>query len=268
VHIYDAMKRKFMKEFDVTEKFWVPAHQVCDYLAIVGDSSDNIPGIAGFGPKKAVDLLQRFHSLKGIYAELWIVNCESWVDEKLQYSLDSEKYEKSELSPKLKKWLLDNIENAFLSQKLATIYTELELDALPEVSFVLGLSNPEYISILKQYEFKSLFAREATTVVPVQNLDITDITTYDRLSSIHQEIIAKSLPIVIAVDEYGKIVFSLEWTMYCIDTRKVDAGEFIDDILSEKISLIWYDLKDVLKKLYTIKKPAEVAGDEGQGRLF
>ena len=35
VHIYDAMKRKFLKERDVTEKFGVPAHQVCDYLAIV-----------------------------------------------------------------------------------------------------------------------------------------------------------------------------------------------------------------------------------------
>jgi DNA polymerase-1 len=64
------MKRKFMKESDVVEKFGVPAHQVCDYLAIVGDSSDNIPGIAGFGPKKAVDLLERFSSLAGIYDEL------------------------------------------------------------------------------------------------------------------------------------------------------------------------------------------------------
>lgn len=45
VHIYDAMKRKFMREKDVLEKFGVPASQVRDYLAIVGDSSDNIPGI-------------------------------------------------------------------------------------------------------------------------------------------------------------------------------------------------------------------------------
>jgi DNA polymerase I len=64
VHIYDAMKRKFMKERDVTEKFGVPAHQVCDYLAIVGDSSDNIPGISGFGPKKAVDLLSKYETLE------------------------------------------------------------------------------------------------------------------------------------------------------------------------------------------------------------
>lgn len=43
VHIYDAMKRKFLKEKDVLEKFGVPARQVRDYLAIVGDASDNIP---------------------------------------------------------------------------------------------------------------------------------------------------------------------------------------------------------------------------------
>lgn len=64
VHIYDAMKQKFMKEKDVTEKFGVPTHQVRDYLAIVGDSSDNIPGIAGFGPKKATDLLAKYGTLE------------------------------------------------------------------------------------------------------------------------------------------------------------------------------------------------------------
>jgi DNA polymerase I len=64
------MKRKFMKRSDVTEKFGVPPEQVCDYLAIVGDSSDNIPGIAGFGPKKAVDLLIKYDTLEGIYREL------------------------------------------------------------------------------------------------------------------------------------------------------------------------------------------------------
>jgi len=37
-----------MKEKDVLEKFGVPVNQVCDYLAIVGDTSDNIPGISGF----------------------------------------------------------------------------------------------------------------------------------------------------------------------------------------------------------------------------
>lgn len=70
VHIFDAMKQKFMKEQDVLEKFSVPVHQVRDYLAIVGDSSDNIPGISGFGPKKAQDLLSRYDTLEGIYEQL------------------------------------------------------------------------------------------------------------------------------------------------------------------------------------------------------
>lgn len=244
VHIYDAMKRKFMKESDVTEKFWVPAHQVCDYLAIVGDSSDNIPGISGFGPKKAVDLLSKYETLEWIYEHL------------------------EDLTSKMQEVLIAQKDNAFLSQKLATIYTELELDALPEVSFVPGLGNLEYISILKKYEFKSLLPREIIAPVPVHNIDIIDVTTLDLLQSIHMDVIKKSLPIVIAIDEYGKIVLSLEWVIYRIDTKKVDTGDLIDDIITGKISLIWYDLKDILKKLYTIKKPADMAGDEGQGRLF
>lgn len=64
IHIYDAMKQKFMKEKDVVEKFGVPVSQVVDYLAIVGDSSDNIPGIAGFGPKKAQELLSKYGTLE------------------------------------------------------------------------------------------------------------------------------------------------------------------------------------------------------------
>ena len=70
VHIFDAMKQKYIREKDVIEKFGVPYQQVCDYLAIVGDSSDNIPGIAGFGPKKAVDLLSKYETLQGIYEHL------------------------------------------------------------------------------------------------------------------------------------------------------------------------------------------------------
>jgi DNA polymerase-1 len=70
VHIYDAMKQKFLREKEVHEKFGVPTTQVCDYLAIVGDTSDNIPGIAGFGPKKAGDLLSTYESLAGIYKSI------------------------------------------------------------------------------------------------------------------------------------------------------------------------------------------------------
>jgi DNA polymerase-1 len=48
VRIFDAMKQKNVRRQDVIEKFGVPPEKVRDYLSIVGDSSDNIPGITGF----------------------------------------------------------------------------------------------------------------------------------------------------------------------------------------------------------------------------
>lgn len=52
----------------VTEKFGVPPAQIADYLALVGDTSDNIPGIAGVGPKTAAKWLAQFGSLEGVIA--------------------------------------------------------------------------------------------------------------------------------------------------------------------------------------------------------
>jgi len=52
----------------VAEKFGVPPAQIADYLALVGDTSDNIPGVNGVGPKTAVKWLQQFGSLEGVIA--------------------------------------------------------------------------------------------------------------------------------------------------------------------------------------------------------
>ena len=60
VMVYDTMKRKIARREETIEKFGVPPERVPDYLAITGDSSDNVPGIAGFGPKKAQSLILEF----------------------------------------------------------------------------------------------------------------------------------------------------------------------------------------------------------------
>jgi DNA polymerase-1 len=52
----------------VVEKFGVPPSQIADYLALVGDTSDNIPGIAGVGPKTAVKWLQHYGNIEGVIA--------------------------------------------------------------------------------------------------------------------------------------------------------------------------------------------------------
>ena len=70
VMFFDITKKKFCTVEDVKEKFGVRPDQICDYLSIVGDRADNIPGIRGIGNKIAADLLERFGTLDDIYANI------------------------------------------------------------------------------------------------------------------------------------------------------------------------------------------------------
>ena len=67
VTMYDPFKNKYIGNKQVIEKFGIQANQVCDYLSLLGDASDNIPGVKGIGAKTASNLLQEFESLDNIY---------------------------------------------------------------------------------------------------------------------------------------------------------------------------------------------------------
>lgn len=264
VHIFDAMKQKFMKEQDVLEKFSVPVHQVRDYLAIVGDSSDNIPGISGFGPKKAQDLLSRYDTLEGIYTELWVKNEEWKIIE-----IDKEKYDACDLSEKIKQWLVDQIQNAFLSQKLATIITDLEIDWLPETPFAPGLAEGEYVTILQKYEFRSLLPKDYKweEKKSIEKKEVKYITsTWDI--DILMDRIRMERKIYLATSNDTPISIGVWSDIYTIDPKQIDLGECIDTLLSlENLEIMGYDLKEDYKRLLAIKNPLEW-GVEGQGRLF
>jgi len=90
---------------DVKEKFGVEPHQIVDYLALIGDTSDNVPGVKGIGEKTAIPLIEQFNNIETIYNNI-------------------DKIEKE----RTKKLLLDSKDFAFLSKELATIKTDVELD--------------------------------------------------------------------------------------------------------------------------------------------
>jgi DNA polymerase-1 len=97
-----------------------------DLKALAGDPSDNIPGVPGIGPKTAIDLLQRFDSLKGLYEQL-----EAQVA-KFEGQGDVESIEKSvannlSLKPRIVGLLTQYKEQAFMSQMLATIRRDVPL---------------------------------------------------------------------------------------------------------------------------------------------
>ncbi|HZU84748.1 MAG TPA: DNA polymerase I [Polyangiaceae bacterium] len=70
VVLWDSMRDKVYGPLEVKEKLGVPPSRVRDYLALTGDTSDNIPGVPGVGPKTAADLLAQLGSVDGIYASL------------------------------------------------------------------------------------------------------------------------------------------------------------------------------------------------------
>lgn len=246
VHIFDAMKHKFIKEKDVIEKFWVPYSQVCDYLAIVGDTSDNIPGISGFWPKKAVDLLTKYGTLEWIYEHL------------------------EDLTAKMQEVLIAQKENAFLSQQLARIITDLDVSRLPEAPFAPGVQNGEYIELLQKYEFRSLIP--TTLQTPKKQLPQFKVESIDTLAGLENlELLLRwdhsKHPLILSTDSYGKIVVGFEWHIYSLDSKKVDCSEFISYIIESDIQIIGYELKTDLRRLYAIQKPLQ-SEVEGQGRLF
>ena len=70
VFLYDGMKNREIHYQEVLEKFGVMPNQVVDVQSLMGDSSDNVPGVPGIGPKKAAELINEFETLDNLYNNL------------------------------------------------------------------------------------------------------------------------------------------------------------------------------------------------------
>jgi len=126
---------KIIKPDDVRVKLGVSPKQVVDLKALMGDMSDNYPGVAGIGPKVATDLMTQFGTLDNIYKNL------------------------DKIKPSISEKLIKYKENAYLSQKLATLIDNIPINFdFDTADFnndkIMGLSN-----LFKQYNFKSLLNR-------------------------------------------------------------------------------------------------------------
>lgn len=133
----------YMEE-DVIEKYHVTPQQFIDMKGLMGDSSDNIPGVPGIGEKTAAKLIDAYGSMEGIYEHI------------------------DEMSPgKATNSLKENKELAFLSRKLATICTDCELDFHLEDSVLSNIYNEEVYHWFKKLEFKNLLSKFHTVDVKV-----------------------------------------------------------------------------------------------------
>ncbi len=121
-------REKFQEEYGFEPK------KLIDLKALMGDSSDNIPGVAGVGPKTATELLLKFGSLDGVYA-----------------NLDDEG-----IRPKLREKLEAGKDNAYLSFDLATIRPEAPIDFEPKDAVVQPYNRPALYALFQKLEFVRL----------------------------------------------------------------------------------------------------------------
>ncbi len=124
--LYD--EEKFKQEYGFAPK------QMVDLKSLMGDSSDNIPGVAGVGPKTATELLLKFGSLDGVYANL----------------------DDASIRPKLREKLIESKKNAYLSYDLATIRCNAPIDFEPKDAIIQPYNKQALYELFQRLEFVRL----------------------------------------------------------------------------------------------------------------
>ncbi|BEN61466.1 TPA: DNA polymerase I [Serratia marcescens] len=137
VTLINTMNNTILGPQEVCDKYGIPPELIIDFLALMGDSSDNIPGVPGVGEKTAQALLQGIGGLDALYGNLENIATLSFRGAKT-------------MAAKLEQ----NKEVAYLSYKLATIKTDVELDLTCADLTVSAPDVDTLQQLFKQYEFK------------------------------------------------------------------------------------------------------------------
>ncbi len=159
VTLWDPMNDKLMDIQGVEEKYGVRPQQLLDYLALTGDSADNIPGVPGVGPKTAQKLIAQYGSLEGLYE-----------------AVDGLK------KSKMKERLIQHRDDAFLSRELVRLCEDNEVPAQPEAYAVAEADNASLRELLTELEFTSLLASE----VPARKIETDTFSLIQTRSALEE----------------------------------------------------------------------------------
>ena len=181
IMLINTMNNTLLDRDAVIEKYGIPPELIIDYLALMGDSADNIPGVAGVGEKTALGLLQGIGSMAEIYANL---------DKVAELPIRGAK--------KLGDKLLAEKEMADLSYRLATIKTDVDLDITPE-QLTLGESNNDQLTeYFGRYEFKRWLneVMNGADSITNNNEQPTKINHYQATPALAQDNSDETLPAI------------------------------------------------------------------------
>ncbi|MFO0920689.1 MAG: DNA polymerase I [Candidatus Saccharimonadales bacterium] len=247
VHVY-ALKKglsniELFHPDSFTEKYGIDVQQFLDLKSIKGDSSDNIPGVPGIGEKGAIDLLQKYKTLDGVYENL------------------------DEIRESVRNKLIVGKDSAYLSKKIAAIWTDAPIELDLESLDVANCNPQDVREVLQKLEFRTLLRQlpeamqshdehmnhiESNLILPKHtlinsdnDLGLLDIEGASELI-IHSYVAGKhgQNPRLIAISPSPKTVFTLN--AQSISTTKLH--DVLGDLISrESVLKIGYDIKSTIK---------------------
>jgi DNA polymerase-1 len=213
--IFDTMKNMLIGEKEVIERFGIKPHLIVDYLALCGDTSDNIPGVPGIGEKTARELVSTMGTIEMIYENL-------------------DKIKK----PAVKEKLIKNKDFAFMSKELARIHTNVPIDTNLDSLSIKEEDTQELRGLFRELEFTSLYKELKTDEVahktyhekPLSNMGTENIAIAVTYHGTH--------PIDIEAESFA--VFDGDGTYYSTN------GEELYTVLMKTGSITTHNLKELL----------------------
>ncbi|MBR6135224.1 MAG: DNA polymerase I [Clostridia bacterium] len=238
------MTRKGVTEIEVFDKthlnevYGLEPLQIIDLKGLMGDSSDNIPGIAGVGEKTALKLLSQFRTVEGVYEHLDDLPAN-----------------------KLKEKVIGGREMAFFSKKLATIMTEVPLsETLEDLAFSLpdretmlaAFSHFGFRSLIKRFELDRKEKKETPDSVPIGDIDAMD----EFISGIDGDI---------GIYKNGNMLYLSSGT----DNRQIDLDNATEEVINGLRSVL--SDTETYKTVYNLKEILHFLREEesiSEGNVF
>lgn len=201
------------------EEYGFEPSKMIDLKALMGDSSDNIPGVAGVGPKTATDLLLKFGSLDGVYSNL----------------------DDTSIRPKLREKLVSGKDSAYLSYDLATIRPDAPIDFEPKDAVIQPYNRSKLYSLFVKLEFVRLIDRYG-----LRGAESADVPKVVELKSLPKAdaLPANGTPCALYLAEDSSVAVAWENGVYVLTPMEAQmAMDFVPG------PLICHDIKTTLHRL-------------------
>ena len=226
VKMFDPMKNKIIDENAVIEKFGIKPTQVSDYLSLLGDSSDNVPGVKGIGAKSASELLLKYDSMDKIYENIDEIT-----------------------TPRRQNLLKEGKELAYLSKDLVNLHKDYDLDINLEKLVYNGYNSEKLQQFLTKYGFKKLLKTTGntnSTPTTKKAVKFNGINDIKELNNIKETIYKNGILSLYYNDEFLYLT-SDDINHKVLLSQQTQQDFFSDNQQNLSIESVFSSLKDILE---------------------